>query len=117
VTKEYQGGPPIGAASGASGSFADRAQERFYANNARQLLRDEIERHLKPEAGEVVATFALWIETDGSIRKIELAPGASPTVDTDVRAALDATSRRLRLPQPGNLTQPLRFRMTMRAAG
>lgn len=117
VTKEYQGGPPIPAASGAAGSFSDRAQERFYANSARQLLRDEIERHLKPEAGEVVATFALWIDADGRIKKIELAPGAAASVDADLRTALDETSRQLRLPVPGAIPQPLRFRMTMRAAG
>ena len=117
VTKDYQGGAPIAGASSPGGTIADRAQERFYANSARQLLRDEIERHLKPEAGEVVATFALWIEADGRIRRIDLAPGAPGNVEADLRTALDETSRQLRLPAPGTITQPLRFRMTMRAAG
>jgi protein TonB len=116
VSREYQGGPVTGA-SGAPGTAADRAQERFYANSAKQLLRDEIERHLKPGAGEVVATFAVWIETDGRIHKIELTPGTDPAVDTDLRSALDETSRQLRLPSPNGVIQPLRFRMTMRGAG
>ena len=118
VSKDYQGGAPVLAASSAGGSGIDRAQERFYANSARQLLRDEIERHLKPEAGEVTATFALWVEPDGRIRKIELGPAASGSAaESDLRDALDETSRQLRLPAPGAIPQPLRFRMVMRAAG
>ena len=117
VSKEYDGGTPITGASGPAGTVADRAQERFYANSAKQLLRDEIEKHLKPEAGEVVASFAVWIEPDGRILKIDLTPGANPAVDTDLRAALEETSRLLHLPSPSGLAQPLRFRMTMRAAG
>jgi protein TonB len=117
VTKEYQGGTPITGTPSTGGSIADRAQDRFYANSARQLLRDEIERHLKPEAGEVVATFVLWIDADGRIKKIELAPGVAGNAETDIRSALDETTRQLRLPAPGSITQPLRFRMTMRAVG
>ena len=116
VNKDYQGGVPLTGASSPNGSVADRTQERFYANSARQLLHDEIERHLKSESGEIVATFSLWIEPDGRIRKIDLAPGNNVAADTDVRSALDETSRKLRLPQPGAIQQPLRFRMTMRAA-
>lgn len=116
VTKDYQGGAPVGGAASGS-TLADRAQERFYANSARQLLRDEIEKHLKPEAGAVVATFAVWIENDGRIRNIELVPGADRKVDADLRAALDETTRVLRLPSHAGVTQPLRFRMTMRANG
>ena len=118
VNKEYQGGVPLTGASGAGASVADRAEERFYANTARQLLRDEIEKHLKPESGQVVVTFSVWIDSDGKIRKIELAPDANPAAtDSDLRTALDETSRQLRLPSHNGLTQPLRFRLTMRAAG
>ena len=116
VTQEYQGGVPVTGASGPGGTFADRTQERFYANSARQLLHDDIERHLKPDSGDVVASFSLWIEPDGRIRKIELGPGGDAGVSADVRAALDETTRTLRLPQPGSVPQPLRFRMTMRPA-
>ena len=115
VSQDYRGGVPVTGASSPA-TFADRTQERFYANSARQLLHDEIEHHLQSETGEVVATFSLWIEPDGRIRKIELLPGSDVAVDTDLRAALDETSRSLRLPQPGNVQQPLRFRMTMRRA-
>ncbi len=117
VSQEYKGGAPIVGASGPSGVTVDRAQERFYANSARQMLRDEIEKNLRPEAGEVVATFSVWIEPNGRIQKFELAPGANPTVDAEVRAALDATSKRLQLPTHSGITQPLRFRLSVRAAG
>ncbi len=116
VSKDYQGGLP-GSGASAPASIADRAQERFYANTARSLLRDEIEKHLKPEAGEVVASIAVWVDNDGRIRKIDLASGASPKVEDDLRSALDETSRLLRLPSHNGLTQPMRFRMTMRSGG
>ena len=117
VSQEYKGGAPTVGASGSTGITSDRAQERFYANSARQLLRDEIEKNLRPEAGEVVATFSVWIEPNGRIQKIELAPSTNPTVDADVRAALDATTKRLQLPTHSGITQPLRFRLSVRAAG
>lgn len=117
VSREYQGGPPQAGTSAPTGTFSDRAQERFYANSARQLLRDEIEKHLAASAGEVVATFAVWVENDGRIRRIELAGGSTAATDGDVRAALDETSRQLRLPAHDGLAQPMRFRLTLRAAG
>lgn len=117
VSQEYKGGAPTVGASGSTGVTSDRAQERFYANSARQLLRDEIEKNLRPEAGEVVATFSVWIEPNGRIQKIELAPSTNPTIDADVRAALDATTKRLQLPTHSGITQPLRFRLSVRAAG
>ncbi len=118
VNREYQGGVPLTGASSPGGNAADRAQERFYANTARQLLRDEIEKHLKAELGQVVVAFSVWIEPDGRIRRIELVPDANPEPgEAGVRTALDETGRALRLPTHTGLTQPLRFRLTLRAAG
>lgn len=119
VRNEYQGGTPqVGpAASGATGVQSDRAAERFYANSARQLLRDEIERQLRPEAGELTATFALWVEADGRIRRYEIAPSGDGSRDADLQRALDGTSRSLRLPPPGALPQPMRFRLTVQPQG
>ena len=54
VSQDYRGGVPVTGASSPA-TFADRTQERFYANSARQLLHDEIEHHLQSETGEVVA--------------------------------------------------------------
>ena len=118
VNNEYKGGVPvIGAASSAAGSnAAERAQERFYANAVRQLLHAEIEKNLRSEAGELVATFSVWIEPDGSIRRFDLTPTGNAARDTDLRAAFDQTTRRLQLPSPNGLPQPMRFKLTVRPA-
>jgi hypothetical protein len=121
VTQDYQGGPsssgPAASTVGAlSAPVSDRAAERLYANSARQLLRDEIERQLRPEAGEVTASFALWVDAEGRIRRFELAPEASERAG-DLQQALDGTARTLKLPPPGTLPQPMRFRLTVRAQG
>ena len=118
VTQDYKGGPPVvGAASAPAGTGIDRANERFYANSARQLLRDEIERQLRPEAGELTATFAIWVEPDGRIRRYEVNPSGDTARDTDMGQALEGASRSLRLPAPGALNQPMRFRLTVRPQG
>lgn len=118
VTQDYKGGPPqVGTPASAAGTGSDRALERFYANSARQLLRDEIERNLRQDAGELTATFALWVESDGRIRRFELVPSGDSTRDESLQQALDGTSRALKLPPPGALTQPMRFRLTVRPQG
>lgn len=123
VSKDYQGGAVAStAASGAGGgSVTDRAQERFYASTARQLLRDELDRRLGAEAPMGVAQFSLWIAADGAIRRFELQPSGNEQADGALRLALDDTVRQLRLPPPppaiAALNQPMRFRLTLRAAG
>jgi protein TonB len=119
VTQDYQGGPPVLAGASAPGGAmaSDRAQERFYANSARQMLRDEIERHLRQEAGELTATFALWVEPDGRIRRYEVTPSGVNANDVEMNLALDGAARALRLPPPGTLAQPMRFRLTVRSQG
>lgn len=124
VNNEYKGGAPMVGASGgaggagvtgvAGGNVADRAQERFYANSVRQLLHAEIEKNLRSDAGELSATFSVWIEPDGSIRRFELVPTGDAARDTDLRSAFDQTSRRLRLPSHSGLPQPMRFKLSVR---
>ncbi len=114
VTQEYKSGTPTIGASGPSGS-GDRTQERFYANNVRQLLREQIEKNLPADGAELTSTFAIWVEADGRIRKFEVVPSGEAKRDAEVGAALDSTSRDLRLPPPGALPQPMRFRLTLRA--
>lgn len=117
VARDYAGGTPgTGAASGPAGTAADRAQERFYANNARQLLQGEIERHLKADAEQLTATFAIWLDKDGAIQRFELSPSGNDSNDGALRAALDETRRQLRLPPPPALalSQPMRFRLSVR---
>ena len=118
VGSEYKGGTPvIGNATGGGGANpADRAQERFYANAVKQLLHDEIERHLPPNAGELSATFSVWVEPDGSIRRFELVPTGDAGRDRDLRAAFDQTAQSLHLPGPGGLPQPMRFKLVVRPA-
>lgn len=118
VTQEYKGGTPqVGPAASATGTGSDRALERFYANSARQLLRDEIERNLRADAGELTATFALWVEADGRIRRFEVTPSGNSGRDDTLQQALDGASRALKLPPPGGLAQPMRFRLTVRPQG
>jgi periplasmic protein TonB len=117
VTKDYAGGPVTSGAS-APASTADRANERFYANTARQLLRDELERQLQGDSGgQLTATFAVWVESDGRIRRAELEPSGDSGRDGTVQAALDGAAKALRLPPPPPVAQPMRFRLTLRGQG
>jgi periplasmic protein TonB len=116
VTNEYSGGAPVVGGGASAPGIADRAQERLYANSVRQLLRDEIERQLRAEAGELTSSFAIWISADGRIDRFDLDPGATSEKDNAMRDALEASSRSLRLPPPPS-DAPLRFRLTVRASG
>ena len=60
------------------------------------------------------ATFAIWLERDGSIQRYELTPTGDAGNDTAMRLALDETSRQFKLPPPPALTQPMRFRLSVR---
>jgi hypothetical protein len=117
VAKDYAGGAPTtGGSGGPAGTAADRAQERFYANTARQLLQGEIERHLKADAEALTATFSIWLAGDGAIQRFELTPSGNDANDLALRAALDETRRQFKLPPPPALalSQPLRFRLSVR---
>lgn len=121
VRNEYAGGTPgTGPREAAAAAAVDRGQQRLYANGARELLREAIERHLRSEADQAVAAFQLWLEADGRIRRVELTPTGDAQLDQQLRAALDDTMRELRLPPPpaslGSSTA-LRFRLTVRPQG
>ncbi len=120
VRSDYSGGPPstgAAAAAGGTGTGSDRARERFFANSARQLLRDEIERHLQGDSNQASAEFTLWIERDGSIARFVLQPSGNTRLDGELQAALDETRRTLRLPAPPTAMQPMKFRLTLRPQG
>lgn len=116
VNRDYAGGAPGTGSGGPAGTAADRAQERFYANSARQLLQSEIERHLKSDAEQLTATFAIWLDKDGAIQRFELSPSGNDSNDAALRAALDDTRRQFKLPPPPALalSQPMRFRLSVR---
>lgn len=119
VNREYQGGTPTvgGAPAKGAPTTADRAQERLYANTARGLLRDAIERHLKAEAAQVSAEFTLWLAADGSIRQLQLQPTGDPVLDAALDEALAETRRSLRLPAPPGGLPPMRFKLSVRPLG
>lgn len=114
VTQDYKGGP-VGGGAASAPAVADRAAERLYAGSVRQLLRDEIERQLPDDAGEITTQFALWVASDGRIARWELESGHPK--DALVHTALERGASQLRLPPPQAVPQPLRFRLTLRAAG
>lgn len=116
VNRDYAGGTPVTGPGGPAGTAGDRAQERFYANTARQLLQGEIEKYLKADAEQLTATFAIWLDKDGAIQRYELSPSGDDGNDTALRAALDETRRQFKLPPPPALalSQPLRFRLSVR---
>jgi hypothetical protein len=119
VTQDYKGGPVSSGPAG-GGTQSDRAQERFYANTARQLLRDELDRRLGGDISALVVNVSLWIGPDGAIRRFELQPSGNARADAELRTALDDTTQALRLPPlPANTSfaQPMRFRLTLRSAG
>lgn len=110
VNNDYRGGP-VASGPAASGSVADRAAERLYANTVRQLLQAEIERRLPNDAGELSAQFALWVAADGRITRWE-----SDAEALALKNALAASADQIRLPQPPTAAaQPMRFRLTVRA--
>jgi periplasmic protein TonB len=123
VSQDYKGGTPtIGGqgASGVAGGVSDRAQERLYANSVRQMLRDELERHLSPDAGELTTAFALWITGDGRVTRWEFDPREpvlDPARQAALKLALERSAETLTLPSPQALAQPMRFRLTVRAGG
>ena len=115
IKSDYNGGAPVIGGNG-GGAGPDRAQERLYATSVRQLLHDEIEKHLPSDNGEVLATFSVWIDPDGTIRRFELVPTGDAARDAALRTAFDQTTRLLHLPGHAGLLQPMRFRLSVRPA-
>lgn len=120
VSQDYKGGAPVigAAASDSGGRGLDRAQERLYAGSVRQALRDELERQLQADAGELTAAFALWIGEDGRISRWSVDGADSrleAATEAALRQALERSAAQLQLPAPAGITQPLRFRLTVRA--
>ena len=112
IHNDYNGGAPVIGGSGSG--VPDRTQERLYASSVRQQLHDEIERHLPSDSGELIATFAIWIDPDGTIRRFDLVPTGDAVHDAALRTAFDQTSRELHLPRHDGLPQPLRFRLSVK---
>ncbi len=117
VNSEYNGGP-VSTGAAQTGTSSDRAQERFYGNTARQLLRDAIEKSLKSEATQATAEFSVWITRDGAISRFELKATGDSKLDAELNAALDDTTRTLKLPAPpAAAAQPMKFRLNVRPLG
>lgn len=118
VSKEYSGGTPATGVAQSGGSGSERAQERFFANSAKQMLRDAIERHLKSESTQATAEFKLWVARDGGISRFELASSGDTRLDAQLNSALDETALALKLPPPPpGMAQPMKFRLQLRPLG
>lgn len=113
VSKDYAGGPAVSGGTG-GGTVVDRAQERLYANSVRQVLRDELERQLSSDAGELSAQLALWIAADGRITRWEWSEAGDHAVA--LQDAMQRVATALRLPAPlSSGAVALRFRLSLRA--
>ncbi len=111
-------GAPGAAAGGPASGGSNRMQFAMFTNSAQQLLHDEIKKRLadKTRGRDFRASYKIWLDPDGSIKRFELTPTGNSDVDEDLRAAL-AEVRSLRLAPPADMPQPLRFLFTSRAAG
>ncbi|HEY4375317.1 MAG TPA: hypothetical protein VGN52_25560 [Burkholderiales bacterium] len=98
------------------GGGGNRAQYSMFTSSAQQILRDEITRHLKLKSRDYRATYKIWLDGEGNIKRFELTPTGIPEVDDDLRTAL-AEVRGLNLAPPPDMPQPLRFQFTLRPAG
>jgi protein TonB len=112
VSKDYEKG--IANTGPGGGTNSDRAKYQFYVTSMKQQLKDAIERNLQTEEKRITVTFSLWIDSDGRIKKYELAPLGNDRAKADVEAAFDKASRDAKLPPPAaDMAQPLRLRMTL----
>jgi len=115
ISKDYAGGAPTIGGSGNAGPAVDRAQERLWANSVRQTLRDELERQLSADVGELGTQLALWVGADGRITRWELQ--GTTHHEAELQAAMKRVAEATRLPEPRNLAQPVRFRLSLRSSG
>jgi len=117
VRNEYSGGAPQVGPAPSSAAPRDRAGERLYVSNARQMLRDALERNFRSDIDEATAEFELWLLRDGAIGRVRLGPTGDARLDRELQSALDRTAQDLRLPPPPlplGGGEPLRFRLTVK---
>lgn len=112
VNKDYTNGQ-VNTGQGGTGTSSDRAKYQFYVNSTKQLLKDEIERHLQTDQKQVVLSFALWVKPDGGVDRYELSPTGNERADEDIKAAFVQMAKAARLPPPRDTPQPLRLRLTL----
>jgi protein TonB len=113
VSKDYKDGLTTTGPAGGAGTNSDRAKYQFYVNSTKQLLKDDLERHLQTDQKQVVVTFSIWVKPDGSVDHYELVPTGSDRADEDIKAAFALMSKSTRLPPPRDTPQPLRLRLTL----
>lgn len=97
-----------------SGSGTGRAQFAGYASLIERHIQEALSRNGKLQGRRYQATIAIWVETDGSVRRVELR-GSTGDLETDalLRQAL-AELPLLREPPPGAMPQPIRMRLASR---
>lgn len=108
ISKDYIGGK-VGDGGG--------MQFAFFSNALQRHIQDELARNRKLKLGDYRITVKVWIGTDGTIRRAELADSTgNPDTDRAIRAALTELGP-LRTAVPENLPQPIKLRITNRMTG
>jgi len=111
VSKDYKDGQVTTGPAGGTGS--DRAKYQFYVNSVKQMLKDEIERHLQTDQKQVAVTFSIWVKPDGTLDRYELMSTGNERADEDLKSAFAQTAKSAKLPLPHDTPQPLRLRLTL----
>jgi len=97
-----------------SGSGAGRAQFAGYASLIERHIQEALTRNGKLQGRRYQAAIAIWIEPDGTVRRVELRSSTGdPETDALLRQAL-AELPLLREPPPGAMPQPVRMRLASR---
>jgi protein TonB len=113
VNRDLPNGPLSTGGQAGGGTGSDRAKYQFYINSTKQLLKDEIERHLQSEEKQLVVSFSLWVKPDGGVDRYELVPTGNEHADQEIKTAFAQMAKSARLPAPKDTPQPLRLRMTL----
>lgn len=115
VSKDYQIG---GATSGGPQmtTSSDRSKYMFYANNARQILRGELDKLLPTEVLSLGAKLRVWIEPDGTIVRYQVSGVSDKAAEDKLRQAMDVAAKSYRLPAPAGMPQPLELRLSVNPA-
>lgn len=99
------------------GGGGSRAQFAFFTSMLQTQLQDTLSKNNKLRSAGYRAIIKIWLAQDGSIDRIELSDGTgNPEIDDAIRVAL-ADSPKLKSPPPPEMPQPVKLRLTSRAAG
>lgn len=94
-----------------------RSGYQFYAGRLQRHLERELARDDRLRSTDYRAVVHVWLARDGRVDRVELAgPSGNPEADRRLTAALAALPA-IGEPPPEGMPQPVRIRITSRAAG